>query len=396
MRVNKYRIRHLSRKGNREAKLTEKLLKHPEKLIAFILFGNNLVNFIAASIVGVVSMEIGGPAGVAIGTLLLTLVVLLFAESAPKTIAAIFPEKIALPASLIYYPLVKMMAPILGIINFFTNIILKALGSVPNQNDEKLSIDELKTLIHDGMTKTSVDRQKIMMGVLDLGNITVEDIMLPHNEILGIDLSDSSAINQKIIQQNFHSELPVYQDVLDNIKGVLDLPNFLKKTDLSLYNNEMVLNHIQQPYFIPETTTLSQQLIEFKKKKEKLGFAVDEYGNIQGLVTIEDIFEEIVGDYLEETEKLNNEMRPQKDGDYFIVNAASNIRSLNRMMNWNIPIEEAKTMNGAILEKLGYIPDNGTEIELGNYKINIVQTKENAIKTLRIKEVDPEYKLKAV
>ncbi len=396
MRVNKYRIRHLSRKGNREAKLTEKLLKHPEKLIAFILFGNNLVNFIAASIVGVVSMEIGGPAGVAIGTLLLTLVVLLFAESAPKTIAAIFPEKIALPASLIYYPLVKMMAPILSIINFFTNIILKALGSVPNQNDEKLSIDELKTLIHDGMTKTSVDRQKIMMGVLDLGNITVEDIMLPHNEILGIDLSDSRAINQKIIQQNFHSELPVYQDVLDNIKGVLDLPNFLKKTDLSLYNNEMVLNHIQQPYFIPETTTLSQQLIEFKKKKEKLGFAVDEYGNIQGLVTIEDIFEEIVGDYLEETEKLNNEMRPQKDGDYFIVNAASNIRSLNRMMNWNIPIEEAKTMNGAILEKLGYIPDNGTEIELGNYKINIVQTKENAIKTLRIKEVDPEYKLKAV
>jgi Mg2+/Co2+ transporter CorB len=396
MRVNKYRIRHLSRKGNREAKLTEKLLKHPEKLIAFILFGNNLVNFIAASIVGVVSMEIGGPAGVAIGTLLLTLVVLLFAESAPKTIAAIFPEKIALPASLIYYPLVKMMAPILGIINFFTNIILKALGSVPNQNDEKLSIDELKTLIHDGMTKTSVDRQKIMMGVLDLGNITVEDIMLPHNEILGIDLSDSSAINQKIIQQNFHSKLPVYQDVLDNIKGVLDLSNFLKKTDLSLYNNEMVLNHIQQPYFIPETTTLSQQLIEFKKKKEKLGFAVDEYGNIQGLVTIEDIFEEIVGDYLEETEKLNNEMRPQKDGDYFIVNAASNIRSLNRMMNWNIPIEEAKTMNGAILEKLGYIPDNGTEIELGNYKINIVQTKENAIKTLRIKEVDPEYKLKAV
>ena len=396
MRVNKYRIRHLSRQGNREAKLTEKLLKHPEKLIAFILFGNNLVNFIAASIVGVVSMEIGGPAGVAIGTLLLTLVVLLFAESAPKTIAAIFPEKIALPASRIYYPLVKMMTPILSIINFFTNIILKALGSVPNQNDEKLSIDELKTLIHDGMTKTSVDRQKIMMGVLDLGNITVEDIMLPHNEILGIDLSDSRAINQKIIQQNFHSELPVYQDVLDNIKGVLDLPNFLKKTDLSLYNNEMVLNHIQQPYFIPETTTLSQQLIEFKKKKEKLGFAVDEYGNIQGLVTIEDIFEEIVGDYLEETEKLNNEMRPQKDGDYFIVNAASNIRSLNRMMNWNIPIEEAKTMNGAILEKLGYIPDNGTEIELGNYKINIVQTKENAIKTLRIKEVGPEYKLKAV
>jgi len=396
MRINKYRIRHLSRKGNREAKLAEKLLKQPEKLIAFILFGNNLVLFIAASIVGVVSMKIGGPAGVAIGTVVLTLVVLLFAESAPKTIAAIFPEKIALPASRIYYPLVKLMAPFLGIINLFTNIILKALGSVPNQNDEKLSIDELKTLIHDGMTKTSLDRQKIMMGVLDLGNITVEDIMLPHNEILGINLSDSSTVNQKIIRQSFYSNLPVYQEELDNLKGVLDLSNFLKKTEINFYDNEMVLNHIQQPYFIPETTTLSQQLIEFKKKKEKLGFAVDEYGNIQGLVTIEDIFEEIVGDYLEETQKLNKEMQPRKDGDYFIVNATSNIRSLNRMMNWNIPIEEAKTMNGAILEKLGYIPDNGTEIELGNYKISIVQTKENAIKTLRIKEIDPEYKLKAV
>ena len=307
MRVNKYRIRHLSRKGNREAKLAEKLLKHPEKLIAFILFGNNLVLFIAASIVGVVSVEMGGPAGVAIGTVVLTLVVLLFAESAPKTIAAIFPEKIALPASRIYYPLVKLMAPFLGIINVFTNIILKALGSVPNQNDEKLSIDELKTLIHDGMTKTSLDRQKIMMGVLDLGNITVEDIMLPHNEILGINLSDSSTVNQKIINQSFYSNLQVYQETLDNIKGVLDLSNFLRKTNMSLYSNEMVLNHIHQPYFIPETTTLSQQLIEFKKKKEKLGFAVDEYGNIQGLVTIEDIFEEIVGDYLEETQKLNKQ-----------------------------------------------------------------------------------------
>ena len=396
MRVNKYRIRHLSRKGHREAKLAEKLLKHPEKLLAFILFGNNLVLFIAASIVGVVSMEIGGPAGVAIGTLVLTLVVLLFAESAPKTIAAIFPEKIALPASRIYYPLVKLMAPFLGIINFFTNIILKGIGSVPNQNDEKLSIDELKTLIHDGMTRTSKDRQKIMMGVLDLGNVTVEDIMLPHNEIIGINLSDSSEVNKKKIEQHLHSQLPVFDNVLDNIQGVLDLTPFLKKIDLDSFNNAIVIKHIKKPYFIPEKTTLSQQLFEFKRKKEKIGFAVDEYGNIQGLVTIEDIFEEIVGDYLEETKKLNSEMRPIKDGEYFLVNAASNIRSLNKMMNWKIPVEEAKTLNGTILEKLGYIPDQGHEIELGTYKIIIVTTKENAIQTVRIKEIDPDYKLKAV
>ena len=396
MRVNKYRIRHMSRKGHKGAKLAEKLLKEPDKLIAFILFGNNLVNFIAASIVGVVSMEIGGPTGVALGTLLLTVIVLLFAESAPKTIAAIFPEKIALKVSTLYYPLVKMMRPFLIIINFFTNIILKIIGSVPSQKDEQLSIDELKTLIHEGMTRTSKDRQKIMIGVLDLGNVTVEDIMLPHNEIIGVDLSDSSEVNKKKIEQHLHSQLPVFEGVLDNIQGVLNLTPFLKKIDLDSFNNAIVIEHIKEPYFIPEKTTLSQQLFEFKRKKERIGFAVDEYGNIQGLVTIEDIFEEIVGDYLEETKKLNSEMRPIKDGEYFLVNAASNIRSLNKMMSWKIPVKEAKTMNGAILEQLGYIPDQGYEIELGRYKIIIVETKENAIQTVRIKEVDSDYRLKAV
>ena len=246
------------------------------------------------------------------------------------------------------------------------------------------------------MTRTSKDRQKIMMGVLDLGNVTVEDIMLPHNEIMGIDLSDSSEVNKKKIEQHFHSQLPVFDNVLDNIQGVLDLTPFLKKIDLDSFNNAIVIKHIKKPYFIPEKTTLSQQLFEFKRKKEKIGFAVDEYGNIQGLVTIEDIFEEIVGDYLEETKKLNNEMRPIKDGEDFLVNAASNIRSLNKMMNWEIPVEEAKTLNGAILEQLGYIPDQGYEIKLDRYKIIIVKTKENAIQTVRIKEVDPDYKLKAV
>ena len=396
MRINKYRIRHLSRKGNPEAKLAEKLLKKPEKLIAFILFGNNLVWFIAASIVGVVSMEIGGPAGVAIGTVVLTLVVLLFAESAPKTIAAIFPEKIALPASRIYYPLVKMMGPFLGIINVFTNIILKALGSVPNQNDEKLSIDELKTLIHDGMTKTSLDRQKIMMGVLDLGNITVEDIMLPHNEIIGIDLNASNQANRKIIEGNFHSSLPVYRDVLDNLKGVLDLNEFLKEIDHSSFNNDLLKKYMQKAYFIPEKTALSQQLVEFKNNNQKTGFAVDEYGNIQGLITIEDIFEEIVGDYLEETKKLNKEIRPKRVGDYFVVNASSNIRVLNKMMDWNIPVDEAKTINGAILENLGYIPEADFEFKMGEYLFTIISTKENAVETVKVKNIKDNYKLKVV
>jgi len=396
MRVNKYRIRHLARKGNRNAVLAEKLLKQPEKLIAFILFGNNLVNFVAASIVGVISMEIGGPTGVAIGTILLTIIVLLIAESPPKTLAALFPEKIALPASRIYYPLVKLFKPLYFFINFFTNIILKILDSKPDKNDERLSIDQLKTLIADGMTKTSIDRQKIMMGVLDLGNITVEDIMLPHNEIIGIDLNNSNKNNRIIIEGNFHSSLPVYEDALDNIKGILNLNEFLKETDLDSYDNDLITNYLDKPYFIPEKTTLSQQLVEFKNNNQKLGFAIDEYGNIQGLITIEDIFEEIVGDYLEETKKLNKEIMPKKIDDYFIVNASSNIRVLNKIMKWEIPIDEAKTINGAILENLGYIPEVDAEFTLGNYLINIISTKENAVETIKIKDIEGDYQLKVV
>ena len=396
MRVNKYRIRHLSRKGNKNAKIAEKLLKQPENLIAFILFGNNLTHFIAASIVGVVSMEIGGPAGVIIGTVLLTIIVLLFAETAPKTIAAIFPEKIALPASRIYYPLVKLMRPFLAFINFFTNIILKILGSKPDKNDEKLSIEELKTLINEGMTKASVDRQRIMMGVLDLGNITVEDIMLPHNEIIGIDINNTNKNNRIIIEGNFHSSLPVYEDVLDNIKGILNLNMFLKEIDLDSYDNDLITNYMDKPYFTPEKTTLSQQLVEFKNNNQKLGFAIDEYGNIQGLITIEDIFEEIVGDYLEETKKLNKEIMPKKVDDYYIVNASSNIRVLNKMMDWKIPIDEAKTINGAILETLGHIPEVDAEFTLGNYLISVISTKENVIETIKIKDIKGDYKLKVV
>jgi len=396
MRVNKYRIRHLARKGNRNAVLAEKLLKQPEKLIAFILFGNNLVNFVAASIVGVISMEIGGPTGVAIGTILLTIIVLLIAESPPKTLAALFPEKIALPASRIYYPLVKLFKPLYFFINFFTNIILKILDSKPDKNDERLSIDQLKTLIADGMTKTSIDRQKIMMGVLDLGNITVEDIMLPHNEIIGIDLNNSNKNNRIIIEGNFHSSLPVYEDALDNIKGILNLNEFLKETDLDSYDNDLITNYLDKPYFIPEKTTLSQQLVEFKNNNQKLGFAIDEYGNIQGLITIEDIFEEIVGDYLEETKKLNKEIMPKKIDDYFIVNASSNIRVLNKMMGWKIPIDEAKTINGAILENLGYIPEVDAEFTLGNYLVSVITTKENAVETIKIKDIKDDFQLKVV
>jgi len=396
MRVNKYRIRHLAKKGNKSAKLAEKLLKKPDKLIAFILLGTNLVNFIAASLVGVVSMEIGGPTGVVVGTILLTAVVLLFCESIPKTVAAVFPEKIALPASRIYHPLVKFTQPFLAIINFFTNMVLKFLGSNPNDQEEKISVDELKTIITDGLTKTAFDRQNIMMGVLDLGSMTVEDIMLPHNEVVGIDLTESKEKNIKIIQKNFHSSLPVYEDVLDNLKGVLSLNQFLMNVDLDSFSNDLVKQHMKRPYFIPETTSLSQQLVEFKSKKQKTAFAVDEYGNIQGLITIEDIFEEIVGDYLDETEKLNKEIKPKRIDDYYVVNASSNIRVLNKMMNWNIPIDEAKTINGAVLENLGYIPDEGTDFRLGGYIIGILSTKENAVEKVKIRKTDDDYELKVV
>ena len=275
-------------------------------------------------------------------------------------------------------------------------MVLKLLGSGPSEQEEKISVDELKTIITDGLTKTAYDRQNIMMGVLDLGSMTVEDIMLPHNEVVGIDLNETDAKNIKIIQKNFHSSLPVYEDVLDNLKGVLNLNEFLKDVDLDSFNNGLIRQYMKKPYFIPETTSLSQQLLEFKSKKQKTAFAVDEYGNIQGLITIEDIFEEIVGDYLEETQKLNKEMKPKKVKDYYIVNASSNIRVLNKMMNWDIPVDEAKTINGAVLENLGYIPEKGTDFRLGSYIIEVLSTKENAVEKVKIKNSDDDYELKVV
>ena len=275
-------------------------------------------------------------------------------------------------------------------------MVLKLLGSGPSEQEEKISVDELKTIITDGLTKTAFDRQNIMMGVLDLGSMTVEDIMLPHNEVIGIDLKDPDAKNINIIQKNFHSSLPVYEDVLDNLKGVLNLNEFLKDVDLDSFNNHLVRQYMKKPYFIPETTSLSQQLLEFKSKKQKTAFAVDEYGNIQGLITIEDIFEEIVGDYLEETQKLNKEMKPKKVKDYYVVNASSNIRVLNKMMNWDIPVDEAKTINGAVLENLGYIPEKGTDFRLGSYIIKVLSTKENDVEKFKIKNSDDDYELKVV
>ena len=275
-------------------------------------------------------------------------------------------------------------------------MVLKLLGSGPGEQEEKISVDELKTIITDGLTKTAFDRQNIMMGVLDLGSITVEDIMLPHNEVVGIDLKESDQKNIKIIQKNFHSSLPVYEDVLDNLKGILNLNEFLKDVDLDSFNNNLVKQHMRKPYFIPETTSLSQQLLEFKSKKQKTAFAVDEYGNIQGLITIEDIFEEIVGDYLEETQKLNQEMKPKKIKDYYVVNASSNIRVLNKMMNWDIPVDEAKTINGAVLENLGYIPEEGTDFRLGGYIIEVLTKKENAVEKVKVKKSDDDYELKVV
>ena len=190
--------------------------------------------------------------------------------------------------------------------------------------------------------------------------------------------------------------LPVYEDVLDNLKGVLNLNEFLKDVDLDSFNNDLVRQYMKKPYFIPETTSLSQQLLEFKSKKQKTAFAVDEYGNIQGLITIEDIFEEIVGDYLEETQKLNKEMKPKRVKDYYVVNASSNIRVLNKMMNWDIPVDEAKTINGAVLENLGYIPEKGTDFRLGSYIIEVLSTKENAVEKVKIKNSDDDYELKVV
>lgn len=384
MSINRYRLRHLAKNKHRGAMHTSRLLENPDKLIGLILLGNNFVNVLASSITTIIALRLGGEAAIAIGAGLLTFVLLIFSEVAPKTVAALYPEKIAFPASFVYVPLLKLLYPIVWLVNIFANSLLKVFGiTLDNENSEHLSSEELRTVVHEAGTLIPKRHQKMLISILDLEKVTVEDIMIPRNEITGIDLNDEMTQIVDQLQHSQHTRLPVFRDNINEVEGFLHVRSVLHLLAQDRFTMDDLMNSVREAYFVPETTPLNTQLLNFQEKERRIGLVVDEYGDVQGLVTLEDILEEIVGEFTSEAATTIKDIHPQKDGSY-LVDGSANIRDLNRVMKWNLPVDGPKTFNGLITEQLESIPEQGISVKIAGHPIEIVQTQGNTVKTARM------------
>ncbi len=388
MRLNRYRLRHRARSGLRSARLTESLLQHPDRLIGLILLGNNAANLAAAALVTVISIRIGGEAAIFVGTLILTFVVLIFAEVAPKTVAARNPSKLALPAALIYYPLMKIAYPLVWLINLMANGLLRLFGvRSENEHGNALSTAELRTIVAEASTLIPARHQRMLLGILDLEDVSVDDVMIPRQEIIGIDLDEPWEKNLALIRDSRYSRLPIYRDDIDTIVGIVRLRMIHDSLAQGTLNEALLMEKALDPYFVPEGTPLNKQLANFQRLKQRVAVVVDEYGDVQGLVTTEDIVREIVGEFGADPAPLEPEILRESDNS-FVVDASSNIRQLNRLMNWNLPTDGPKTLNGLIIEQLETIPESGTGLTVARYPIEILDTSEHAIKKGRVSVPD--------
>ena len=383
MSLNRYQLRHKAREGHRGARLAEHLLQRPDRLIGLILLGNNLVNFSAASLVAVIALKIGGQPAVALGTVFLTMAVLIFSEAAPKTLAALHPERLAFPAAMIYYPLLKLTYPIVWLVNAASNGVLFLLGVRDNGNElHSLTREELRTVVHEASARISSRYRQMLLSILDLEKVTVDDVMVPHNEIIGIDLDDNDADIEKTIAESQHTRLPVYRDNIDKVVGILHLRHIANVSSKE-FSKETLQNLLMDPYFVPEGTPLSTQLVQFQRRRERVAMVVDEYGDIQGIVTLEDILEEIVGEFT--TDPADDESDVVRiSADTYLVDATANIRELNRSQSWELPTDGPKTLNGLIVEMLETIPEPSTCLKINGYPIEIIETDDNRIRSVRI------------
>jgi Mg2+/Co2+ transporter CorB len=383
MSLNRYQLRHKAREGHRGAVLADRLLKRPDRLIGLILLGNNLVNFSAASLVAIIALKMGGQPAVALGTLILTLVVLIFSEAAPKTLAALHPERLAFPAAIIYYPLLKITYPLVWLTNVASNGVLYLFGVRGGDAQlHSLTHEELRTLVHEAGGRISNRYRQMLISILDLEKVTVDDVMVPHNEIIGIDLDDDIEEIERIINASEHTRLPVYRDSIDQVIGVLHLRR-LANLAQQTFNQDALIDVLDEPYFVPEGTPLSTQLVQFQRRRKRIAMVVDEYGDIQGIVTLEDILEEIVGEFT--TDPADDDDDVVREGaNSWLVDGSANIRELNRSQDWNLPTDGPKTINGLILELLETIPQPRTCLKISGYPIEIVESDDTRIRTVRV------------
>ncbi len=385
MTLNRYRLRHLSRAGHPAATRAHRLLERPDRLIGLILLGNNFVNILASSLATVIGLRLLGEAGIPVAALVLTFVILIFAEVAPKTLAALHPERIAFPAAFVYTPLLRILYPIVWVVNGLANGLLRALGvPMDGQSEQALSREELRTVVTEAGAMIPKRHQKMLLNILDLEQTSIEDIMVPRNEVVGIDLDDELEDIANALTHTLYTRLPVYKVSIDNIVGVLHVRNVLPLLKGDEFSKDDLRNILREAYFVPQSTSLNRQLLNFQHENRRTALVVDEYGEIKGLVTLEDILEEIVGEFTTDPAAiLTKDLTLQDDGSY-LADASANIRELNRALKIKLPTDGPKTLNGLILEHMETIPEAGTSLLLNGYPVDIVQTKDNAVKTARI------------
>jgi Mg2+/Co2+ transporter CorB len=388
--LNRFRLRHLANEGHRGARKAERLLRRPDRLLGVILIGNNLVNFTAASVATVVGIRLLGDTGVVVAPVVITIIFLIFSEVAPKTIAAQRPEQLAFRSVYVLEPLLKLLYPAVVFINSISNLLVRPF--LPRHDEEgstqhSLTPDELRTVVHEGVTLPE-QGQSMMLGILDLERVTVDDIMVPRSEIVGIDIDDDMGDIMAQLSSSQHTRLPVYQGDVDQVLGILHLRRLARFLPGAALTKAELLELTEEPYYVPEATPLHTQLINFQKEKKRIALVVNEYGDVRGIVTLEDILEEIVGEFTTDFASNLAEIHPQPDG-WFVIDGLAVLRDINRALGWDLPTHGPKTLNGLVLEHLETLPDSNLCVRLGDYLIETLQIKDNVIRNLKVIRVTP-------
>ncbi|MDF1757697.1 MAG: HlyC/CorC family transporter [Legionellaceae bacterium] len=384
MSLNRYRLRHLVKQNHKAAIRVNQMLAHPDRLLSVVLIGNTLCNIVAAMAATLIGQKLYGETGVLIATIVLTLVVLIFSEMTPKTFAALFPQKVAFLSSMPLYFLQKILSPFVTTITWVANLILKICGiSIDKAQKDALSGEELRSVVHEAGSLMPIEHKGMLISLLDLEQASVEDIMVPKSDIIGINLEQSWHKILEQLETIQHTRIPLYRDSIENLVGMVHIRKVLNLVLEDQLDMTTLLKISETPYYIPEATPLNVQILHFQNMKRRSCFVVNEYGDLQGLATMEDILEEIVGEFTTDIADLSQDIIFEKD-QTFIVDGGITLRNLNRLLSWQLPLIGPRTLSGLIIEFLGYIPPADCCLKLENYQIEILKVADNTIKSVRI------------
>lgn len=387
--LNRYRLRHLVKKHHKGAVRASRLLERPDRLLGVILVGNNAVNIAASMLAGAIGVKLLGTGrGELVAGAVLTFVVLIFAEVTPKTIAAAFPEKVAFPASLLLRPLLVILHPFVWSVNAFSNGLARLANVEPGKHGaaDHLHPEELRTVVDEAGDLIPDQHQGMLLNVLDLEKATVEDIMIPRNEIVGIDLENDMKATLELIRTTDYTRLPVYEGDINNVVGVLHMrkaTRFLRGADHDITEKD-IREHMSTPYFVPESTPLHIQLMNFQKEKRRLAIVVDEYGEVQGAATLVDLLEEIVGEFSTDGSDGTEEEITDLHNGWYLIDATTSMRDINKQLGWSLPTDGPKTINGLAFEYLESIPDGPCSFTLKGYRFELTRIGDTMIESMKV------------